>query len=211
MLTNPKPAGWTDDADTITAAQIGSIATQLPNALDAIGGGTYAPAADIVLSAGGGDLNLNCDVNHGGSSATTFGASTTLGLAGVVTFNKAITPSGAAARIGKRERQLSDGASITMDVSEDVYHFATPTAQRDPEVLNVTGTVPAAFETIWASRPATGNFSIIFHREGEAAAIVTLPGLTSCSAEFVYHKDSSGAGRWRLGRYTTGATAGADA
>jgi hypothetical protein len=107
MLTNPKPAGWTDNVDTITATQIGSIATQLPNALDAIGGGTYAPTADIALSAGGGDLNLNCDVNHGGTSTTAFGAATTLTLAGATGISGAATITGS----------LTAGAGISYSVS----------------------------------------------------------------------------------------------
>ena len=86
MLTNPKPAGWTNAVDTITAAQIGSIATQLPNALDAIGGGTYAPAVDITMSAGGGALNLNCNVVHGGTSTTTIGSTASLTLAGTTNW-----------------------------------------------------------------------------------------------------------------------------
>lgn len=47
-LVNPNPATWAT-GDRLTAAQINSVGTQLPYALDGSAGGSYSPSAHIVL------------------------------------------------------------------------------------------------------------------------------------------------------------------
>ena len=79
MFVNPKPAGWTNDVDTITGLQIGTIATQLVNALDAVGGGNYTITAGKVVSfaPGGGSWSFGCDVAFTSTSAVTVAGSLT--------------------------------------------------------------------------------------------------------------------------------------
>lgn len=79
MFTNPKPAGWTNDVDTITGLQIGTIATQLVNALDAVGGGDYTITTGKVVSfaPGGGSWSFGCDVAFTSTSAVTVAGSLT--------------------------------------------------------------------------------------------------------------------------------------
>lgn len=60
-FSRAKPAGWTDDIDTITAAQINQIDTNQSRALDGTAGGTYSPVPP---------LNIN------GLTATTIGVFT---------------------------------------------------------------------------------------------------------------------------------------
>jgi hypothetical protein len=60
-FSRAKPAGWTDDIDTITAAQVNQIDTNQSRALDGTAGGTYSPVPP---------LNIN------GLTATTIGVFT---------------------------------------------------------------------------------------------------------------------------------------
>lgn len=53
-LVNPKPSLWVAQ-ETLTAAQMNSVGTQLPYALDGNAGGSYTPSAQIsLLGTGGG-------------------------------------------------------------------------------------------------------------------------------------------------------------
>lgn len=84
MFTNPKPAGWTDGVDNITGLQIGTIATQLVNAVDGVGGGTYTLGGgnQIHFVGGGGDWLFDCAVTFGSTSVVKLnGASQWLTLA----------------------------------------------------------------------------------------------------------------------------------
>lgn len=49
-FTRAKPAGWTDDVDTITATQINQIDTNQSLAIDGSGGGTYTPTSEIAIA-----------------------------------------------------------------------------------------------------------------------------------------------------------------
>lgn len=130
MLTNPKPAGWTDDVDTITGQQISSIATQLVNALDAIGGGTYAPVADIIISPGGGIWRFGCNVSFASTSivlmsgpftcagtaafTSTVTCSSTLAVTGAVTCSSTLAVTGASTFTGAVTCSAALTASSTL-------------------------------------------------------------------------------------------------
>ncbi len=51
MLTNPKPLGWAY-GEILTSAQMNTIASQLPFAIDGAGGGTYALGATALTITG---------------------------------------------------------------------------------------------------------------------------------------------------------------
>lgn len=67
-LTNPKPLGWAF-GELLTSAQMNSVATQLPYAIDGNAGGTYANTNPIVLT---GDFSAR---DIGGRNLTTTGNS----------------------------------------------------------------------------------------------------------------------------------------
>lgn len=120
------------------------------------------------------------------------------------TFTGPVRFSGDTARILKRATgSIADSAAQAFDVTADVWYHATPTAQRDPEVDD-TGSEDG--DEIEVRRGAAGNFAIILHRPGSAAAICTLPALTCCSARVKRH-----GGVWTLLSYSGAVVPGADA
>lgn len=110
------------------------------------------------------------------------------------------------ARVTWRQFKPVTDTNSTLDVWYDTYSCATPTAGRDHTIRHSTSPIPLPGQRITVRRPNTGNFAIVLHREGSAAAIVTLGALTSCSADLEYYL-----GAWRLRSYTPGATPGAEA
>ena len=85
MFVHPKPGGWTDGLEKITGLEIGTIASQLVNAPDTVGGGIYTIGAGnhITFAAGGGDWIFNCNVS--------FGMASTVAVAGAWTFSHKAT------------------------------------------------------------------------------------------------------------------------
>lgn len=52
-ITRTHPAPWTDGVDTITGAQIAAIDTNITLAIDGTNGGTYSPAAPVIIGNSG--------------------------------------------------------------------------------------------------------------------------------------------------------------
>jgi hypothetical protein len=120
------------------------------------------------------------------------------------TFTGAVRFSGDEARIIKRATAtIADAAAQTFDVTADVWYHAEPTAQRDPEVDD-TGSENG--DEIEVRRGAAGNFAIVLHRPGSAAAICTMPALTCCNAVLKRH-----GGVWTLLSYSGAVVPGAEA
>jgi len=166
-----------DDLTVIPAADLNSWRTDLPQGLDGAAGGDYVP---------GGKINVQ------GSGFGTIEVHT---LSEVLVGGQRVFPLGAIVAD-------TDGQLLTL-AGGQIREFDEPTAQRDHEISTVGATLGS---WIQFTRPVLGNFAIILHRVGEAAAIVTLPNLTWSSATVYY--DS--AGDWRL-LDTSGGNPGLDA
>ncbi len=122
------------------------------------------------------------------------------------TFTGAVLMVGDEARVVKRTPGALPDSDSTLDVSTDTWYQTTPTAQRDHEVLDASGTIPVENDEVEVRRGAAGAFAVILHREGQAAAICTLPASTCCSARLKY----KGA-VWTLLSYSGAVVPGADA
>jgi hypothetical protein len=122
------------------------------------------------------------------------------------TFTGAVLMVGTSARVVKRTPGALPDSDSTLDVSTDTWYQATPTAQRDHEVLDASGTVPVENDEVEVRRGAAGAFAIILHREGQAGAICTLPASTCCSARLKYR-----GAVWTLLSYSGAVVPGADA
>ena len=97
---------------------------------------------------------------------------------------------------------LPDSNSTFDVVDADCYYQTTPTAQRDHEIDNGG----EEEDEVEVRRGAAGNFAIVLHRSGSAAAICTLPALTCCSARL-----KKIGGVWTLLSYSGAVVPGADA
>lgn len=93
--------------------------------------------------------------------------------------------------------------TTTLNVTRRVWYQTTPTAQADHDIDD-TGAEDN--DEIIVRRPSTGNFAVIIHRPGSAAAIVTLPALTCCAA--ILRRVG---GAWTLLLGSAGTVPGADA
>lgn len=84
-LTNPKPLGWAY-GERLTSAQMNSIGSQLPYAVDGNAGGTYAPSAPIII--GGSGVTLTGGINGSVAVATnvTAGGNITAGTVSAATL-----------------------------------------------------------------------------------------------------------------------------
>ena len=122
------------------------------------------------------------------------------------TFTGKVKFAGPDARVIKRATETIPDSDDTIDVSADVWYQTTPTAQRDHEVLDATGTLPEDGDEVEVRRGAAGNFAIVLHREGSPGAICTLPALTCCSSRLRYT-----GGVWTLLSYSGAVVPGADA
>lgn len=108
MLVNIKPLGWAF-GELLTSAQMNSISSQLPNAVDGIGGGTYAATAPISITGQlitfddltvTDDLTVSGDTILGNADTDTLTVNAEATFAGPVTLGSglsdAITVNGAA-------------------------------------------------------------------------------------------------------------------
>ncbi len=117
-----KPGGWTDNLDTITGQQITNIDVNLHRALDGASGGSYTPAAPIVVGGTGG-----LDIQNGVST----------------TMTGPITLQGAGAHILYRIDRTSiiptaAPWSGTIDTSSDIYLVGAPCVNTVSVGINIT-------------------------------------------------------------------------
>lgn len=187
-----KPTGWTDDIDTITGAQITAIDLNQSNALDGAGGGTYAPAAPIIV-AGTGGMNI-----ANGVGTTMTGPLTLSGPNANISYRidrTTIAPSGVATQ-------------YTIDTSSDIFISTAPCAALCQVALNITQVgfeAPREGNRIIVRKhpltPASDVQTIQFHQDTVAGAtIIHLPALSALvapqnnnfvSVEFVFNGTSN--------------------
>lgn len=161
-FSRAKPTGWSDNVDTITAAQINQVDLNQSRAIDGNAGGTYTPSAAITLA---------------GNAGITIGASNTLTVAGsmVVSGTETVTGqvvlSGNNAGIGLRLLMLNDADQTVQGATRDVLTIpATLTANRAYTIL---GTTPV---------PKTGHVLRIARASIDMAN--TAPSNHTCSISF---------------------------
>ena len=82
-FTRAKPAGWTDNVDTITATQMNQIDTNQSNALDGAAGGAYTPAAEVEIDGAGirsdnVEIDGTLEIETGGTLETQSGSTLTV-------------------------------------------------------------------------------------------------------------------------------------
>lgn len=130
-FSRAKPTGWTDNVDTITAAQINQIDLNQSRAIDGNAGGTYTPSGALTL---------------GGSAGVTITASNTLAVAGSLnvsgteTVTGQVVLSGNNAGIGLRLLTLNDADQSVQGATRDVLQIpATLTGNR---AYTIQGTSP---------------------------------------------------------------------
>ena len=98
-----KPAGWTDNVDTITATQLNTIDTNVSNALDGAGGGAYSPATvlevdgagirtDELLLDGSVDLESGADIDVQSGATIGFASGSTLQVDSTATMTVDTVP-----------------------------------------------------------------------------------------------------------------------
>lgn len=161
-FSRAKPTGWTDNVDTITAAQINQIDLNQSRAIDGNAGGTYTPSGALTL---------------GGSAGVTIGASNTLAVAGALnvsgteTVTGQVVLSGNNAGIGLRLLTLGDADQTVQGATRDVLMIpVTLTANRAYTIL---GTSPV---------PKTGHVLRIVRASVNMAN--TAPSNHTCTLNF---------------------------
>lgn len=161
-FSRAKPTGWTDNVDTITAAQINQIDLNQSRAIDGNAGGTYIPSGALTL---------------GGSAGVTISASNTLTVAGALdvsgteTVTGQVVLSGNNAGIGLRLLTLNDADQTVQGATRDVLIIpVTLTANRAYTIL---GTSPV---------PKTGHVLRIVRASVNMAN--TAPSNHTCTLNF---------------------------
>lgn len=130
-FSRAKPTGWTDNVDTITAAQINQIDLNQSRAIDGNAGGTYTPSGALTL---------------GGSAGVTIGASNTLTVAGALdvsgteTVTGQVVLSGNNAGIGLRLLTLNDADQTVQGATRDVLMI--PVTLTGNRAYTILGTSP---------------------------------------------------------------------
>lgn len=106
-----------------------------------------------------------------------------------------------------RQGTVPDASGDIEGTDADSWWCTNPTGTRNFDLLEATAAIALVDgQRTSIGRGATGNFAIILHREGVGGALVTLPSLTHCSAEF-----EARGGRWILLDTSIAAVPGADA
>jgi hypothetical protein len=185
---------FTDNVSDISADFLNSyVRTQIPKAIDGVGGGTYTPAAAVVI-------------NGAGLSATVASGNTlTLSSGSTYTRSTAETLSGAGATTAWRTSLVTDSTPATYDVTYDEF--------RVPENITAGGGLIEATLRHSTSPTATAGNRIRFSRNGAAFAgsirfrredTTLLATMTSSAAgtsfvEFLYCASVGDAtARWRV-------------
>lgn len=192
-------SGKTDGTSVITAGEANAVGVNSARAVDGTNGGTYTPTATLTWDGAFGHAfssPISFDATAPVTGTCTWGATTTRTGSLVISGTSATT----------RYRQLicaDPPTSLQLGNQYDTYMFIQPAAQRDIEVMS-SSPVPTAGQRIWFRRVAGGAFAIVLHREGSAAAIVTLPSATASSALLEFDGTN-----W-IGMFTDGGTKGAE-
>lgn len=93
MLTNPKPLGFAF-GEILTSAQMNSVTSQLPNAVDGIGGGSYALVAPLSITGQLvtlDDLTVADDLIVNGDTVLGNADTDTLTVVATAAFNNSLT------------------------------------------------------------------------------------------------------------------------
>ncbi len=193
MFTKQWPTGLTDLVDIIKGLKLATLDTFVSRAIDGTGGGTYSPTTKIDITAAGGS-GLG-DVDEVGTFTLKSGSLLTSASGAFIKFI-----AGSILDLPLSPTAIPDDNSDVDPANGQIRLCTVPTAQQDHH-LTASGN---RGRWVLFVRPPTGNFSIIFHRPGSAAAIVTLPGNTWAFA-FMFDDGTN----WRLGM--TNGTPGAEA
>ena len=187
-FTRAKPSGWTDDIDTITAAQINQIDVNQSRAVDGVAGGLSTPTPAIEIGGDGLIVSGSAEIS---GDALVSGTVTQTGLLDI--------SSGAGI---KRDYNVITG-SATFDISiggdgvlEGYYRVNT-------SVFNVTVNLPhspappnATIATITKTSVAGTNTVTIL--DNTASPIATLAGGLQGWVECVY---SATENAWRVAKW----------
>jgi hypothetical protein len=197
-------SAFTDNVTVVTASFLNWVRTNLPKAVDGVGGGTYTPSDTITINGAGlrsdnihtstvtGSLTvegaLDCETTLNVDGATTVAALTASGL--VTTTSKLLlSGTGAGIRYRVNATEIAD-ANATIDVDFDVYVVAVTPASvaRTMTLRHSTSPVPAAGERIRVVNTRThGIADIIFAREGGTElARIPATGAGTGFVEFVF-------------------------
>ncbi len=161
-FTRAKPAGWTDDVDTVTAAELNQIDTNQSRAIDGNAGGTYTPSGAIAI-------NGSAGFSTGASNPVTING--TLAAAGAVTCTSTITLSGNNSGIGFRIYNATDANETIQGARYDVIRIPTTlTNDRDYTIAATTPVPPTGHilriartsDDIASSAPSAHTAGILF-------------------------------------------------
>lgn len=203
-FTRVKPAGWTDDIDTITAAELNALDINITRAIDGNAGGSYSPSANINVTDGSGGGFGNMDfrgasiVRSGGTITMQSGSTHAIASGATMTMSGTQNiPSGGRMTFASGSlHELSVGADIpgnsdaTIDgLNGEVRRFGEPTALRTYEMIAAA----AVGRKLLVIRDTAGAFDINIWNPGQVDVIVTLPMSTWASA-LLYDTGST----WRL-------------
>lgn len=149
-----KPAGWTDDITTITAAELNGLDINQSRAIDGNAGGTYTPSGALAIN---------------GSAGFSIGASNTTTLAAATSVTGVVTVSGNNAAVAWRVYNATNASETIEGARYDIIKLpATITANR-------TYTIAAASPV-----PATGHILRVVRATDDIAS--TAPSATYTAA-----------------------------
>ena len=215
-FTRVKPAGWTDDIDTITAAELNALDINITRAIDGNAGGSYSPSANINVTDGSGGGFGNMDfrgasiVRSGGTITMQSGSTHAIASGATMTMSGTQNiPSGGRMTFASGSlhelsvgANIADGAGLTLDgLNGEVRRFDAPGALRQHQMIAAAAVGRKALFI----RDTAGAFDIEIWSPGLVDVIVTLPASTWASA-LVYDTGAT----WRL-LHTSGGTPGAGA
>ena len=170
------------------SANATSVSTQLPDAVDGVGGGTYA--GDIVWS---GDHTFNGDLD-GTTTGGTLDLSATALTLNDPDLDGLLNMNAAGSGIAYRTATLGD-ADANLTVAVDEYNFtAVPLAARTYTLLDVSAPVPVDGQRIRIVQQLGGGAAnATFQRETGPATVAQLLAGAQGSIEFTFH-----AGTWKV-------------
>lgn len=160
-----KPAGWTDDVDTITAAEANALDINITRSVDGNAGGAYNNSAEIRFQ---GAFRVDGAVDFNGTESHS----------GAVTFESTVTLSGTGARVQYRGDTTAD-ATATISAQLDYRWVAAITANRTLTLSTATAPVPLAGNAIRIRAfPVGGGFTLTIACQA-AGNLATLSGATA--------------------------------
>lgn len=167
------------------SANATSVSTQLPDAVDGVGGGTYP--GNIIWS---GDHTFNGDLD-GTTAGGTFDISATALTIGATNLAGLLDLTAAVSGIAFRTATLGD-ANADLTVAVDEYRFPVALTADRTYTLRHTGTVPADGQRIRVFRHVSGGIGdAIFKREDATELGRILDGAVG-TIEFTYHVAGNG-------------------